>query len=166
MEFKGNEGHVQAVYNDMLKAAMKTNTDHIPGRALGKKPRFFLIGDEPNMKDYLTGVPFSGTYNDILINAVLTIEKRWPGASIADCYTTYLVKTTFRKEQFTEDDIWKHWIPVAQMEYKMSGCEFILGIGKVARMFTGHIATEPAIFQNYKPTVVDRIKKAWGVLNG
>lgn len=164
MHINGNKGMLNGILTNWTKAACRTNTDYIQGKALGPKPKFFLVGDEPNMKDYLTKVPFSGPMNELLINAVQTLDQQYGGVTVEDLYVTYLVKTTFRPGQLTEEQVIEEWLPVAQLEYQLSGCDRVVAIGKIARMFAGHITVEPKALASLQPTWKQKIKHLWEVL--
>ncbi len=160
MNFNGHRGDYIALYNDLLKAACKTNVDVINGRPIGKNPRFFIVGDEPGFKDYITGVPFSGPLNEVLLNCVQTLEKRY-GAKETDCYVTYLIKTSFKQGQLTEKMVINEWLPIAQLEYALSGCEQVVAVGRIAKMFAAHITVKPKILL---PQDQPLHKKVWKFL--
>lgn len=158
------DGRYAAVLNEFVKAGSKGNSDVIHGKALGPKPRYFLVGDEPVVKDYITGAPFSGGLNQILVNAFETLRAKY-GAEPKDCYTTYLVKTTFRKGELSERDIEDYWLPALQVEYQASGCDTVVCLGPKARQFSGRIGIRPAVL-GPMGGIANRLKRAWEAFRG
>lgn len=158
------DGRYQAMINDLLKAGSKGNTDFIHGKALGPKPRYFLVGDEPVVKDYITGAPFSGGLNQILVSAFETLRAKY-GAKPEDCYTTYLIKTTFPKNQLSEKDIEDYWLPALQVEYQASGCDTVVCLGPKARQFSGRIGVRPAVL-GPMGGLTQRLRRAWEAFRG
>lgn len=130
-------------YAEMVRQAGHGNTDFINGKALGKNPKYFIIGDEPGFKDYITATPFSGPMQEVLTNCVQTLGKRY-GAKQEECYVTYLIKTSFKPGVLTEVMVKDEWLPIAQLEYAMSGCQQVVAIGRISKMFAQHITVRPS----------------------
>lgn len=158
------DGRYAAVMNELIKAGSKGNTDIIYGKALGKSPRYFLVGDEPVVKDYITRSPFSGGLNQILVSAFETLRGKY-GAKPEDCYTTYLVKTTFQKGTLSEKDIEDYWLPALQVEYQASGCDTVVCLGAVARQYSGRIGVRPAVLGPLNG-ITHRLRRAWEAFRG
>lgn len=136
----------------------------IPGKALGPKPRFFIVGDCATARDLVTGMPFSGSLRDVMHKAIIMLAQKYQ-AEATDCYITYLIKVPVIPSKMDEKEIWDTWLPIARLEYKLSGCETVVAIGKIARMYAGHIGVkdvkvEPAV----KSSFLDRMKLAWQIL--
>lgn len=127
---------------EMIRAAAG-NDDIIPGRPLGRKPKFFIIGDAPSFKDTLTRQPFSGALGGVLANALQTLHERYKTTD-QDCYVTYLVKTPLEKAKITRAVIEKEWLEIAQLEFHLSGCESVVALGKIVKTYAGHIPMRPA----------------------
>lgn len=151
------------VLEKMIVTACRTNNDWIPGKALGKKPRFFILGDEPNFKDYIMGRPFSGPMDEMFQNCLKTLQIQYPGTKPEDMYLSYLVKTNFQKGQLTEKMVLEEWIPIAQLEYYMSECEYLVGVGPVARMFIQAVQVTPQFIQNEEKGFIQKLKEKVGL---
>lgn len=138
----------------------------IKGVALGEKPTYFVVGDEPVQRDFMIGRPFSGNLGPILRNAFETLHEKY-GASPSDCYTTYFVKTIFKPGELTEDDVVKLWLPILQLEYMESGCSVVVCVGKMAKLFANMISQKPPselLPKVQKATFAAKVRKAWQVL--
>lgn len=140
--------------------------EYIPGHSLGKKPKFFILGDEPVQADYVTKVPFSGPLTDVLVAAIRSLRPKYPGAKREDCHITYVVKSTFEEGELSEKDVLDKWLPALQLEYYLSGCELVVAVGRMSRVLAGQVAVRPPMLDNYKPTIIERVKTAWKVLRG
>ena len=155
---------LKGAMDEMIRKAVRNNDDWIEGKALGPKPRFFVIADEPVLKDYLTQSPFSGKLQMVLPMLVQTLQQQHEDVTTEDLYLTYFVKTTFRKNELTAEMVEEEWLPILQMEYKLSGCELIVPLGELVKTYAGHIPNEPAIMKKYAPTFGQRVKNAWKAL--
>ena len=160
-----SEGRWVAALREMTKQAAGGNADIVWGKALGPKPRFFMVGDEPVAKDYIVGSPFSGGLNGVLVSAIQTIAAKY-GAKTEDCYITYVVKTSFRHGELPEQKVFDDWLPILQVEFQLSGCTEVVAIGKLARTLAGHIAVRPAIMGAVGPSILHRFKRAWEAFRG
>lgn len=159
MNLNGDTGRMKEVLDKMLNAAA-AGRDIIKGKAMGPQPKFFIIGDEPTMRDLIIGQPFSGPLSVVLTQAIASIQEKYE-CSEQDFYATYLIKSIYRQGELTEDMVVKEWAPCAQLEYHLSGCDSIVPLGRVAKLFVGHIAAIPAILQPYKPSLGAKIKSIW-----
>lgn len=133
----------------------------IEGHAMGPKPKVFIIGDWPHNKDFITGIPFSGIMNDVLVRTIDTLHGKL-GTEQEDCYTTYLVKS---QPKGTLDSKWVEtaWLDVARMEYAISGCDIIVAIGKVSKQYANRIRIRPAEY-GCKSPILERVGRAWQTL--
>ena len=147
-------------YEEKLKEAAG-NLETIGGHAFGPRPRYFIIGDYPNTRDAITHQPFSGTLRQVLERAIATLNKK-DGATLADIYVTYLWKTVVDPRTITTKRIEEVWLPLAQMEFALSGCDSVVALGQIARTYAGNIAQRP--FNPKKPSLIERIRSAWQVL--
>ncbi len=154
----------QVLLDVEIKAACGNNPDWIAGVALGSKPKYFVVGDEPNFKDYVTRRPFSGIYGEILTNLFSTLNQKF-GAEPEDCYITYLVKTNYTNPgDLTADLIKNEWLQILRMEYEISGCTDVVCIGKMVKQYSGYISGKSTILKPYKASFMEKMGKAWQVL--
>lgn len=137
--------------------------DFVYGKPLGPKPKFFIIGDSPVMKDMITGTPFSGSLIPILASAIHTIHESH-GALDRECYITYLVKSVQRRSTITSKELKDVWLPIAQQEYAISGCDHIVAIGKLSRLFTGDIGLRPDHMPVPTNTWRDKIRDCYNII--
>ena len=158
------EGRWVSVLRDMTNRAAG-NQDIVWGKALGPKPKYFLVGDQPVTKDYIVNSPFSGGLNPILISAFQTLREKY-GATPEDCYITYAIKTTFRPGVLTEEAVFKDWLPILQVEYQLSKCSDVVALGRMARTLAGHIPVRPAIMGQVEPSLFQRVRRAWEAFRG
>jgi len=166
MNLNGSRGKFEMMLTQMVKDACGKKGEWIAGKSLGKEPKFFIVGDEPVDKDYITKVPFSGALGEVLVAVIRTLRKRYPGTTRDHCHVTYMVKTTYKVNELTEDDIIKKWLPIIQLEYHLSGCDLVVAVGRMARVFAGAIANKPVCLSEYKPSFGERIRGAWDRLRG
>lgn len=159
-----NEGRWVATLRDMTKKAAG-NADIVWGKALGPKPRFFLVGDEPVAKDYIVESPFSGSLQNILTSAIRTIGEKY-GAKPEDCYITYVIKTNFKSGELTEQDVFDKWLPILQVEFQLSGCSDVVALGRLARTMAGHIPVRPPVMGEVGPSLSQRLRRAWEAFRG
>ena len=160
------EGRWVAALREMTKqAAGGEKADIVWGKALGPKPRFFLVGDQPVAKDYIVGSPFSGQLNGILTSAMQTLGEKY-GAKPEDCYITYVLKTNFKEGQLSEQHVFDNWLHILQVEYQLSGCTDVVALGRMARTLAGHISVRPAVMGALGPSILRRFKRAWEAFRG
>jgi len=156
-----DEAKYRALLDKQIIAACGTSKDWIPGCALGSEPKFFIVGDEPTPKDWITRRPFSGPFQDVLANLFHTLQQKYQ-ADPEDCYITYLVKTNYPNPgDLTYDRVAKDWLEVAKLEYLLSGCDTVVCIGKVSRQFAGLISQRPASVPKFSPSILDKAKYIW-----
>lgn len=124
--------------------------------------RYFIVGDIPLTKDIMTGVPFSGSLNEVLIRSIDTLREKM-GAEPNECYITYLVKAQPRGV-LQEEKVRQDWLPLLQLEYAMTGCENVVCIGKMARQYANLIRMTP-ISVPVKQGIMERARKAWAILS-
>ena len=135
----------------------------VPGKALGDAPEFFLVGDEPMDQDLITGVPFSGKLNVVLISALDVLFRKY-GAREDKMYVTYLVKSVYKPGELTEEMVLGDWLPALQAEYQASGCSAVVAVGSVAKMVQGHVGLKnPAL--KARPGLLERVRQAWQILS-
>ena len=146
----------------MMVAAARGN-DLILGRALGPRPSYFIIGDEPMTRDVVVGQPFSGPLGEVLTSAINTLQEKY-GIESEDVYVTYLIKCRYASGSLTEKIVTDEWLPIAQTEYYLSGCSNVVAIGRVSRLFAGHISQRPSFIEPYQPTLVERVRQAWNLI--
>ncbi len=150
---------------DALDAMIQTACGARPfvrGCALGEKPTHFVVGDLPSTRDLVLGRPFCGQLADVL-TMVFTSLKCDPG----DCYVTYLVKAQIELGHLTEKQIVDTWLPIVRLEYALSGCEDVVAVGKVAKMFAAYMNVVPDSMPAPKPetpTILQRLERAWRIL--
>ncbi len=166
MLFNGDHSKYEMKLKDLIKHACGGRNKFISGQALGPKPKFFIVGDEPNPKDYIVNGPFSGALTDVLVNTVMTLRGKYPGTNREDCYVTYFIKTTYRAGELTEKMVVDDWLPALQLEYHLSGCDLIVCVGRMASHFAGNIANRPVALKDYRPSMMARIKHAYDVVRG
>ena len=131
------------------------------GHSFGPAPKYFIIGDEPNSKDYVMGRPFSGHDNEILMGCYETLRQK-KGADLKDIYATYLIKTTLRADQLSEESVRQVWLPILQLEYELTGCEYYVPLGPLVRLFAGDITSTSPIPTNPPPrTLGMRARNIW-----
>ena len=153
--------------NQEMLASMLTVASHgkevLHGQALGGKPIFFIVGDEPSQRDFLIGRPFSGPLGPVLSSAMMTLEKAY-AATPDDCYLTYVVKSIFKPGELTEDMVMKEWVPAIQLEYALSGCSKLVAVGKMARALAPQLTVKPVLLETPHRPVLERAKQAWKIL--
>ncbi len=159
------DGRWQALLQELVRKASHGNTDIIWGKALGPSPRYFIVGDQPIPKDYIVGAPFSGGLQPILTKALITLGEKF-GTKPEECYITYVVKTTLQPQYLTEEAVLEEWLPALQVEFQLSGCKEVVCIGKFSRLIAALVSQKPQAMGSYKPGIMERIKKAAGVLLG
>lgn len=159
-----SKGHISLLMKKMIRNAIRNNDDWIDGKALGPTPKFFVVGEEPNLKDYLVKQPFSGKGQMLLTHLVSSLDERYKGVTMEDMYITYMVKTTFQRGQLTEQMVEEEWLPIVQMEFYLSGCTDIVPMGNLARIFAGHIGRTPEVIAQYEPNLWQRIQNAYKAL--
>ena len=150
---------------DELEAMIQSAVGARPfvrGYAMGEKPKHFVVGDFPTTRDLVLGRPFSGQLADIL-SMVFQSLKCEP----MDCYATYLVKVRIELGHLTEKQIVDTWLPIIHREYQLSGCEDVVAVGKVAKMFAAYMNVVPdtgTAPTPHKPTFLERLERAWQTL--
>ena len=127
------------------------------GTPLGKKPSYFIYGDVCTERDLVVGKPFSGPLADLLASVFMTIK-----AQPEECYVTYLVKAHYPQGTLTEKEIEDSWLPIVRHEYVLSGCKNVVAVGKIARLYAGHVQVRPAELPTpYRPGILSRVVSAW-----
>lgn len=149
------------VHRQMTVAAARGHHPIVLGAALGGRPKFFIVGDEPVPHDFITGKPFSGALSEVLSRVVDSLMAKYQCIR-EQLYITYLVKVHF--ENLTEKQLTEEWLPAIQLEYALSGCEYVVPIGDGARQLAGHIARTPAYFLEYRPSLKEKLRRCWNVL--
>lgn len=134
----------------------------VMGVALGKSPKNFVIGDLCTERDQVVGRPFSGALGEIFTQILAALK-----CTAEECHVTYLVKACVKQGTLTEKEIEETWLPIARHEFALSGCEKVVAVGKIARMYAGYISVKPAnLPEPPRPRWADRIVNAWRVLRG
>lgn len=133
--------NLQPAFDKLLDAACRKHQP-VLGMKLGDTPKFFLVGDEPTDRDLMLERPFQGALGDVLVAAMQTVGDKY-GASPEDFYATYLVKCKFKEGNLTEKQVLDEWLPLLQVEYALSGCSMVVCVGKVSRLFAGHVQHLP-----------------------
>lgn len=140
----------------MIEQAAK-GRPFVRGAALGKKPSYFVYGDVCTQRDLITGRPFSGPLAELLVSVFATI-KTVP----EDCYVTYLVKACYPQGTLTDREIEDAWLPIIRHEYVLSGCKNVVAVGKIARLYAGHVQVRPAeLPEPCRPGIISRVVDAW-----
>lgn len=133
------------------------------GKSYGPAPKFFIIGDEPTAPDYVSGSPFTGAMNQVLVNAIETLRQKY-GSTMRDIYVTYFVKTTFHASDLTEKMFLEEWLPTIQLEYALTGCEYIVAMTGATQAVQGHIANTPPYLFEEKLSLQEKLMAAWEII--
>lgn len=150
-------------YLERQVAALAGARPWLMGRQMGKRrPRYFIVGDMTTQRDFAVGHPFSGpVMQEILAKTVTTLSlKDNIEPSIENCYATYLVKAIYAPRELSVELIQKEWLPLIQLEYRLSGCEALACIGLISRQFAGYMSYEPALTRP-EPTFKERFIEIW-----
>ena len=139
------------------------NRPLVPGVRYGKKSKYFVIGDFPTQKDLVVGQPFSGPMGEVLSMTLSTLGQK-ESAEMEDVYATYLVKAIYGQGEMSEKMIIESWLPIAQLEYALSGCDRVVAIGKVSKMFAGYVVIRPSVLSPVKPGIMDKAREIWRTL--
>ena len=125
------------------------NRPWVSGYAVGKSPRYFVVGDSATIKDAVLDKPFSGLGNEVLANLYKTMAQK-DGSTPDDFFITLLVKAFYQPSELREQEVMERWLPIARLEFALSGCESVIAIGKMSAQLAGHISAS-AVLTESKP---------------